>query len=90
VREGEDTFAMSLREELIRQLQVAIRELPGQRRKIMQLALEGKSGQEIAEALGITIHTVKTQKNKAFTYLREKLGDTTFLLLLLHVPLKDL
>jgi RNA polymerase sigma-70 factor (ECF subfamily) len=85
----EETFAASVREELIRQLQAAIRELPGQRRKIMQLALEGKSGQEIAEALGITIHTVKTQKNKAFTYLRERLGDTVFFLALLYTPLKD-
>jgi RNA polymerase sigma-70 factor (ECF subfamily) len=86
----EEAFALSIREELIRQLQAVIRELPEQRRKIMQLSFEGLSGKEIAERLGITIHTVKTQKSKAFAYLRERLGDLFFLLFSLYFPMKNL
>jgi RNA polymerase sigma-70 factor (ECF subfamily) len=90
VMEGEEElFALTVREELVRQLRVAIRELPGQRRKILELSLEGLPGNEIAERLGITIHTVKTQKNKAFTYLRQRLG-AIYPLLALYLPLKML
>ena len=37
---------------------------------------------EIAEKLGITIHTVKTQKSRSFKYLREKLKDSVLLFLI--------
>ena len=42
------------------------------------------SGQEIADQLGITIHTVKTQKNRSFKFLREKLKDSVFFILLTY------
>jgi RNA polymerase sigma-70 factor (ECF subfamily) len=80
----EEGFALSVREELVRQLRDALRELPTQRGKILQLSLEGLSGKEIAEQLGITINTVKTQKNKAFAYLRKRL-DGLYLLLPLYL-----
>jgi RNA polymerase sigma-70 factor (ECF subfamily) len=88
--DDEESLALSVREELVRQLQVVIRELPEQRRKIMQLSLEGLSGKEIAEQLGITIHTVKTQKSKAFVYLRKRLGSLTLLLIISCLSLKNL
>ena len=37
---------------------------------------------EIAEKLGITIHTVKTQKNRSFKYLRERLKGSVLLFLI--------
>ena len=48
----------------------------------MELSILGLSGPEIAEKLGITIHTVKTQKNRSFKYLREKLKDSVLLFLI--------
>lgn len=83
----EDDVALSVREELIRKLGAAIREMPGQRGKIMQMALEGASGKEIAEQLGITIHTVKTQKRLALALLRERLGKMYFLIFI-YFPLR--
>ncbi|MDR2130951.1 MAG: RNA polymerase sigma-70 factor [Odoribacteraceae bacterium] len=83
---GEELSSL-VREELVRQLHAVIRELPPRRRQILQLSLEGLSGKEIAERLGVTIHTVKTQKSLAFTYLRDRLGDLS-LLLYLCFPVK--
>lgn len=59
-----------------------IDDLPKDRREIILLSLKGYSGNEIAETLGITINTVKKQKNRGFKYLREKLQDSVWLFLL--------
>lgn len=71
-------FAETVREELIRQLYFHIDELPEERRKIILLSIKGYSGNEIAEELGISINTVKTQKSRSFKYLREKLSNSTY------------
>lgn len=71
-------FAETVREELIRQLYFHIDELPEERRKIILLSIKGYSGNEIAEELGISINTVKTQKSRSFKYLREKLSGSTY------------
>lgn len=78
----EEQFAITVREELIRQLYVYIEELPEERKKILLLSIEGHSGNEIAHLLGISINTVKTQKSRGFKYLREKLKDSVLLFLL--------
>lgn len=75
-------FALTLQEELTRQLRLCIHELPEQQRKIILLSLDGLSGNEIAEKLGISVNTVKTQKNRSFKYLRAKLGGSFYLLFL--------
>ena len=75
----EDAFAEAVREELIRQLREHIEELPEEARKVLRLSLEGLSGNEIAEKLGISIHTVKSQKNRSFKILREKLSGTYYM-----------
>ena len=81
---SEEVFADTVCEELLRQLYRYINELPEDRRKIMLLSIKGFSGQEIADQLGITIHTVKTQKNRSFKFLREKLKDSVFFILLTY------
>lgn len=75
----EEAFAEAVREELIRQLREHIEELPEEARKVLRLSLEGFSGNEIAEKLGISIHTVKSQKNRSFKILREKLSGTYYM-----------
>ena len=69
---SDEIFAITVRDELLRQLYCYIKELPDGA-EIMELSVLGLSGPEIAEKLGITIHTVKTQKNRSFKYLRERL-----------------
>ena len=75
----DEQFALTVREELIRQLYVYIEDLPEERKK---MSIQGHSGNEIADLLGISINTVKTQKNRGFKYLREKLKDSVLLFLL--------
>ena len=75
----DEQFALTVREELIRQLYVYIEDLPEER---LLMSIQGHSGNEIADLLGISINTVKTQKNRGFKYLREKLKDSVLLFLL--------
>lgn len=75
---SDQEFAETVREELVRQLYFHIDELPEERRKIILLSIKGYSGNEIAEELGISINTVKTQKNRGFKYLREKLSGSSY------------
>ena len=75
---SEENFYSVVREELFRKLRELIDRLPEERKKIMLMSLEGKSGEEIACDLNITIHTVKQQKYRAYKFLREQLGQYTF------------
>ena len=63
----------TVREEVVRLLYLHIGDLPRVRRQIMRLSISGFSGKEIAERLGISVNTVKVQKNKSIKYLRDRL-----------------
>ena len=63
----EDTFNLLYQE---------IDNLPNSAKKIMLLALKGLKNKEIAEALGISENTVKTQKKIAYSKLKNKLSKT--------------
>lgn len=60
--------------ETTRLLHSAIKKLAPQTRKIIQLNLEGKNNNEVAEELGISINTVKSLKKKAYVILRKSLS----------------
>lgn len=78
----EEQFVLTVQEELIRQLYVHIENLPEKRKKILLLSIQGYSGNEIADKLGISINTIKTQKSRALKYLREKMKDSVLLFLI--------
>lgn len=69
-------YALTVKEEIIRQLYFHIEELPTEQRRIILLRIEGHTWEEIAERLGVSINTVKTQKSRSYKFLREKLGDS--------------
>lgn len=69
-------YALTVKEEIIRQLYFHIEELPAEQRRIILLRIEGHTWEEIAERLGVSINTVKTQKSRSYKFLREKLGDS--------------
>ena len=58
----------------LRLLRKAIHALPPQMREIILLTLDDKSNNEIAEALRVSVNTVKTQKKTAYRKLKEMLG----------------
>ncbi|MGV8139022.1 MAG: RNA polymerase sigma-70 factor [Mangrovibacterium sp.] len=60
-----------------------IDKLPPMGKKVLLLSLNGNSNEEIAEALGIAINTVKTHKARAYQVLRKKLIDIILVTILL-------
>lgn len=73
--EGEDFLKAILVEEVQREIISVVHGLPSERRKIILLVLKGLKNDEIAEELGVSVNTVKTQKRKAYAFLREELKD---------------
>ncbi len=76
-------YALTVKEEAIRQLYFYIEELPAEQRRIILLRIEGHSWDEIASRLGVSINTVKTQKSRSYKFLREKLANSVILYFLL-------
>ena len=77
------------KEETILHVYKLIEELPDQRKKILELAVfKGMSYKEIAEALNISVNTVKTQISRAYRFLRDRLGDDHLLLWVLFKKIK--
>lgn len=68
--------------EVYRQMFLAIDQLPQRQREIFLMAIKGKKNSEIAQALQISINTVKTLKRRGLETLREQLSADSMLLLL--------
>lgn len=72
------------RHETVRLIREAIHKLSGRKLDIILLSLSGKSNQEIADTLSISINTVKTLKKDAYSQLRILLKDEILLLCILY------
>ena len=70
-----DQEELLLEEEYYRQIFCTLGTLSAQRRMIVELTMQGKTNEEIAVELNISVNTVKTLKRKAYAYLREKLSQ---------------
>ncbi|WP_059026335.1 RNA polymerase sigma factor [Gabonibacter massiliensis] len=79
---ADDVYALTVSEEVTRQLYVHIESLPSEQKRVILLSIEGYSWEEIAEKLGISINTVKTHKGRGIKYLRSKLQDSIYLFLI--------
>lgn len=64
-----------IEEETHRLLHQAIKVLPERCRDVINLSLKGLKNSEVAETLGISVNTVKTQKKIAYEQLRFHLKD---------------
>lgn len=71
------------KEEIYRQLFLAVDQLPPRQREVFLLCMEGKKNKEIAELLDISAETVKVQKRRAVSRLREQLSPTALAFLFL-------
>ncbi|MBR1463279.1 MAG: RNA polymerase sigma-70 factor [Prevotella sp.] len=71
------------KEEVYRQLFLAIDQLPPKQREIFLQLMKGKKNVEIAQSMGVSINTVKAQKQHGIKALRDKLSPESFVLLLL-------
>ncbi len=77
------------KEEIYRQLFLAIDKLPPRQREIFLLCMDGKKNREIAEQLQISAETVKVQKRRAISHLREQLAPMALALLYLKLSAID-
>lgn len=71
-------------EEVFRRLYDAIERLPPKCREIFLMAMDGKKNEEIAHELDIAVGTVKTQKRRAISFLKDNAAESICLLFLLH------
>lgn len=71
-----------MEEEMSRLLDKAISCLSGQCEQVILGLLAGKSIQEVADEMNISVNTAKTYKLRAIQVLRDLLQESTFLLLL--------
>ncbi len=73
-----------IQSEVLAEIHQAIQNLPESCQRISRMGyLEGMKNHEIAATLGISINTVKTQKQRAMQLLRLRLNPETFALLAL-------
>ena len=73
------------REEIFRQLLLGIESLSPKLRQIFLLSIEGKTCADIAKELGITPASVKTQRQRGFKILRQRLSPEALLLLFMLI-----
>jgi RNA polymerase sigma-70 factor (family 1) len=73
-----------IEEETYRTIYDAIKNLPPQGQRVIELSLDGYKNQEIADELNISVNTVKTIKLRAFKAMREELKDNLFILFMLQ------
>ncbi|PKP00177.1 MAG: hypothetical protein CVU13_01315 [Bacteroidetes bacterium HGW-Bacteroidetes-8] len=74
-KESEDLFQKIVEIEFNREVSQAISRLPEKRREIILLSMSGMSAEEISKALNISVNTIKSQKTKAYSTLRNDLKD---------------
>lgn len=70
------------KEEMYRQLFHAIDNLPDRQKHIFLHIIEGKTNAEIAEAMGISINTVRSQRKRGMEILKATTSADVFLLLM--------
>lgn len=74
-----------IREEVAAIVRQEIAKLSPQAQKIIHFSLDGKTNQEIADLLSISINTVKTHKKNIYSSLRIQLQNLIMLILLLKI-----
>ena len=76
--ESDEFYTLALQEELIRQLHFYVDQLPLGQRRIIRLRLKGHTWNEIAEIMHLSLNTVKTQKQRSYKFLGERLSKALF------------
>lgn len=66
---------MALEEEAITRFYSVISHLPEQQKQILLRSMKGERVKEIADKMNISENTVKTQKKRAYAFVREQLDD---------------
>jgi RNA polymerase sigma-70 factor (ECF subfamily) len=81
--EEEDVNNYITAEETYRLISEAVKHLPEQTGRVIELALKGYGNPEIAENLNVSVNTVKTLKKSGYSKMRVLLKDQVFVLMIL-------
>ena len=88
--DGEDLFERLVSDELEVLLEQAIAEMPEERRRVfMMVRMESRTYQEAADALGISVNTVKYHMKKAHAELQAKLKTYILIQILSYLLLSE-
>jgi RNA polymerase sigma-70 factor (ECF subfamily) len=80
----EDDIDYIFEDDVYKQLFDMIDHLPERAREVLLLYMKGKKNKEIAEALNISLETVKTHKKRAISFLKKHLSVHAYLYFLLY------
>ena len=82
----EEAVDMAIEEELLHKFRSILTRLSPQQQKIMQLSIDGKKVKEVAQILNISENAVKMQKKRAYSTIRQELGECWSILLVTTFP----
>lgn len=81
--------AAIIESEVIANINAAILKLPKACSEVMQLSLTGKRNQEIADLLNISIFTVKAQKQRALSLLKDIVSNELLIIIIYITSIKN-
>ena len=74
-QEEELVIECAVEEDVVNKFYSAVDKLSDQQRQVLFMSMEGCKVKEIAERLGVSENSVKTQKKRAYAFVREELGE---------------
>lgn len=85
MQEDDEQAVEQHREEMFRKLLLAIDALPPKQRQLFMLTVQGKTSEEIAEEMNISVLTVKKQRQRGLERLRKTLSPNALFTLLMLI-----
>lgn len=80
-QEDEVILELAVEEDVVNKFYEAIDKLSEQQRQVLFMSMEGAKVKDIAERLGISENSVKTQKKRAYAFVRNELGESLVMLI---------
>lgn len=82
-QEDDLVIECAVEEDVVNKFYEAVDRLSEQQRQVLFMSMEGCKVRDIAEQLGISENSVKTQKKRAYAFVREELGEGLAMLIFL-------
>lgn len=82
----EDAVDSAIEEEILHKFRTIITQLSPQQQEIMKMSMDGMKVKEIAETLNVSENAIKMQKKRAYSAIREELGECWSILLVTSFP----
>ena len=80
--EFDPVIEIAVEEDVVNRFYAIVDELSGQQKDVLLMSMNGDKVKEIAEQLQLSENSVKTQKKRAYAYVRERLGEGCFIFLI--------